>query len=86
MAKKLTKAVAAAKLVIANEALETARQVSKHGRIWAGMPRPEWARSLLKRAHERVAEEDEAATKAKASASARIAKLEATVKALKAQA
>lgn len=86
MAKKLTKAVAAAKLVIANEALETARHTAKHGRVWDGMPRPDWARKLLKRAHERVKEEDEAATKSKATAAARIDKLEATVKALRLQA
>lgn len=77
---KLTKAVAAARLVIAKEALDQARHTAKHGRIWDGMPRPEWARKLLKRAQERVAEEDAAAEKSKANAQQRIAKLEADVK------
>ena len=80
MAQKLSKAVAAAKLVIAQDKLDKARQTAKHGQIWQGVPRPVWAAGLLKRAHERVAEENERAAKSKAGAAAKIEKLEAEVK------
>jgi hypothetical protein len=61
-----------AEMIQLREKLAAAEEQAKHGEMWDGMPRPEWAQKLLKRAHERVAEENERAAKKKASAAKRV--------------
>jgi len=82
MAKKMTKALAAALLEVKREELAEAKERAQHGATWDGMPRPAWARKLLKRAHERVAEEDAKAEIAKVRAAKRVEKLTAECAAL----